>query len=248
MLTITKICALNYLIHVIYVLYQSGRCSISKTVWLSDLCTVWCLMCWRGWNDLFSCCFSDLQVYVNQCHSTFPIDTKVVYSYQLKCYVPVLVGIQFGMTTLHFQQYFLSLINCHKFSDLSDFKDDWQDIVCKFSSAELFCFNESVQTHFNLSDHELSLEDFHSTCEVHFQNSLENVARDHLIQWKKYLKKWSQSGMISNLQELQKQFNQEDFFQKQWTGWNCIFRMIKHLQFFIYGRNIIHDKKQYQWP
>ncbi len=98
------------------------------------------------------------------------------FSNQLNCYVAVLVGILFGTTVNHYERYFLSLLGCDKYSNFDDFKNDWPGNVCNFSDAERVGFNKAVQNHFLLSDHELRVEDFYYTCEVHFRNSLGCVA------------------------------------------------------------------------
>lgn len=64
----------------------------------------------------------------NTCASTF--------SETLQCYVPVLVGILFGMSAIHYQWYFNALIDCHNFNNYDDFCEFWPGDICDFSDSE----------------------------------------------------------------------------------------------------------------
>ncbi len=104
------------------------------------------------------------------------------FSEYLECYVPVLVGVLFGMTATHYQQYFNSLIDCHKFVDFEDFKAYWPGNICDFSDSERVGFGNSVRDYFRVEDKDdLELSLLFGACEVHFECSRARVARNHSV-------------------------------------------------------------------
>ncbi len=54
----------------------------------------------------------------------------------IDCYVPILVGILFGMSEEDYRAYFIALLKRHKFNDIDDLERHWPQNICNFSEAE----------------------------------------------------------------------------------------------------------------
>jgi len=103
---------------------------------------------------------------------TLNVTCTSTFSETLQCYVPVLVGILFGMSAIHYQRYFNALIECHNFNNCDDFCESWPGNICDFSDSKRKGFRISVQEYFDVKhDDDIELSNLFSACKVHFDCS-----------------------------------------------------------------------------
>lgn len=100
----------------------------------------------------------------------------------LEHYIPVMIGVLFGMTRTHYQRYIYTLIDCHKTVNFEDFKCFWPGNVCGFSDSEQVGLGNSVGGVFHVDDKDdLKLSALFGACEILFDYSCAIVAKNHSV-------------------------------------------------------------------
>jgi len=171
------------------------------------------------------------------------------YSLILNCYVPILIAILFGMTAMHYHQYFLVLFECFKFKDFDEFDCKWPGNVCDFSKAERVGFESALCQHFSIpNDKDLIMSKYYSCCEVHLEGSRARVARNHVVVHP------SKKSEFDNIDHslLDKEISMEDFNKqvkklkkefpksKKWIDW-YLHECRRSLIFPVFGKVAFSD-------